>query len=149
MSRPQGVFTSGKSLTRRHGQSSRAYDTRFVGYLLFENGNIAAEQSAGSAPDLLAERNQQVGSCIRDVSTDDHHFGIEDDDPRVNKSGGAIAIGHPLGATGVRLMIQLARQFEEHPEVRYGATAMCVGLGQGGTVIWENPNFDKRAARKA
>lgn len=69
------------------------------------------------------------------------HFGIDDDDPRVNKWGGAIAIGHPLASSGVRLMIQLARQFEEHPEVRYGVTAMCVGLGQGGTVIWENPNF--------
>ena len=73
------------------------------------------------------------------------HFGIDDDDPRVNKWGGAIAIGHPLAASGVRLMIQLARQFEQHPEVRYGLTAMCVGLGQGGTVIWENPHYDKRA----
>ena len=70
------------------------------------------------------------------------HFGIDDDDPRVNLWGGAIALGHPLASTGVRLMIQLARQFEEHPEVRYGLTAMCVGLGQGGSVIWENPHFN-------
>ena len=70
------------------------------------------------------------------------HFGIPDDDPRVNPWGGAIAVGHPLAASGVRLMMQLARQFEEHPEVRYGLTAMCVGLGQGGSVIWENPHFD-------
>lgn len=70
------------------------------------------------------------------------HFGIDDDDPRVNPWGGAIAIGHPLASSGVRLMIQLARQFEQHPEVRYGMTAMCVGLGQGGTVIWENPHYD-------
>jgi acetyl-CoA acyltransferase len=69
------------------------------------------------------------------------HFGIDDDDPRVNKWGGAIAIGHPLASSGVRLMIQLARQFEEHPEVRYGLTAMCIGLGQGGSVIWENPHY--------
>jgi len=69
------------------------------------------------------------------------HFGIDDDDPRVNPWGGAIALGHPLAASGVRLMIQLARQFEMHPEVRYGLTAMCVGLGQGGTVIWENPHY--------
>jgi acetyl-CoA acyltransferase len=71
------------------------------------------------------------------------HFGIDDDDPRVNQWGGAIAIGHPLAASGVRLMIQLARQFEQHPEVRYGLTAMCVGLGQGGSVIWENPHHSK------
>ena len=69
------------------------------------------------------------------------HFGIDDEDPRVNLWGGAIAIGHPLASSGVRLMIQLARQFEEHPEVRYGLTAMCVGLGQGGSVIWENPHY--------
>jgi acetyl-CoA acyltransferase len=70
------------------------------------------------------------------------HFGIADDDPRVNPYGGAIAIGHPLASSGVRLMIQLARQFEQRPDVRYGLTAMCVGLGQGGSVVWENPHFD-------
>lgn len=69
------------------------------------------------------------------------HFDIADDDPRVNPWGGAIAIGHPLAASGVRLMIQLARQFETRPDVRYGLTAMCVGLGQGGSVIWENPHY--------
>ena len=68
------------------------------------------------------------------------HYDIADDDPRVNPYGGAIAMGHPLASSGVRLMTQLARQFEQHPEVRYGITTMCVGLGQGGTVIWENPH---------
>lgn len=67
-------------------------------------------------------------------------FGLPDDDPRVNPYGGAIAVGHPLASSGVRLMTQLARQFAEHPEVRYGLTTMCVGLGQGGTVVWENPH---------
>lgn len=69
------------------------------------------------------------------------HFGIDDDDPRVNPWGGAIAIGHPLAGSGVRLMTQLAAQFAEQPDVRYGLTAMCVGLGQGGSVIWENPHY--------
>ncbi|GAC1496008.1 MAG: thiolase family protein [Pseudarthrobacter sp.] len=68
------------------------------------------------------------------------HFGIDDDDPRVNRYGGAIAVGHPLASSGVRLMNQLARQFEEDPSVRYGITTMCIGLGMGGTVIWENPH---------
>jgi acetyl-CoA acyltransferase len=68
------------------------------------------------------------------------HFGIADDDPRVNEYGGAIAVGHPLASSGVRLMTNLARQFAEHPEVRYGLTSMCIGLGMGGTVIWENPH---------
>jgi acetyl-CoA acyltransferase len=70
------------------------------------------------------------------------HFGIADDDPRVNPWGGAIAIGHPLASSGIRLMTQLSRQFAEHPEVRYGLTAMCIGIGMGGTVIWENPNWE-------
>jgi acetyl-CoA acyltransferase len=69
------------------------------------------------------------------------HFGIADDDPRVNPYGGAIAVGHPLASSGVRLMINLARTFEAHPEIRYGITTMCIGLGMGGTVIWENPHF--------
>lgn len=69
------------------------------------------------------------------------HFGIADDDPRVNPYGGAIAVGHPLASSGVRLMLNLARTFEAQPEVRYGITTMCIGLGMGGTVIWENPNY--------
>ena len=69
------------------------------------------------------------------------HFGIADDDPRVNPYGGALAVGHPLASSGLRLALNLARAFEEHPEVRYGLTTMCIGLGMGGTVIWENPHF--------
>jgi aryl-alcohol dehydrogenase len=76
------------------------------------------------------------------------HFGVEADDPRVNPYGGAIALGHPLASSGVRLMIHLARTFREHPEVRYGVTTMCIGLGMGGTVVWENPysESDRSAA---
>ena len=66
------------------------------------------------------------------------HFKIADDDPRVNPLGGAIALGHPLACSGVRLMMQLAREFAEHPEVRYGLTTMCIGMGMGATVLWEN-----------
>ena len=69
------------------------------------------------------------------------HFGIADDDPRVNPMGGAIAVGHPLASSGIRLMTYLASEFAENPEVRYGLTTMCIGLGMGGTVIWENPNY--------
>ncbi|WP_036555886.1 thiolase family protein [Nocardioides insulae] len=69
------------------------------------------------------------------------HFGLAEDDERVNPYGGAIAFGHPLASSGVRLMTQLARQFEARPEARYGLTSMCIGLGMGGTVIWENPHW--------
>ena len=66
------------------------------------------------------------------------HFGISEDDPRVNPAGGAIAVGHPLASSGIRLMLNLARTFEENPSIKYGITTMCIGLGMGGTVIWEN-----------
>ncbi|NCZ73442.1 MAG: acetyl-CoA C-acyltransferase, partial [Actinobacteria bacterium] len=74
------------------------------------------------------------------------HFGIADDDPRVNIYGGAIAVGHPLASSGIRLMLNLAEGFKEHPEVRYGITTMCIGLGMGGTVIWENPHYNGKVA---
>jgi acetyl-CoA acyltransferase len=74
------------------------------------------------------------------------HFAIADDDRRVNPYGGAIAVGHPLASSGIRLMAYLARSFQAHPEVRYGLTTMCIGLGMGGTVIWENPSYDGKDA---
>jgi acetyl-CoA acyltransferase len=77
------------------------------------------------------------------------HFGIKDDDERVNPDGGAIALGHPLASSGVRLMTQLARHFEAHPEVRYGLTTMCIGIGMGGSVIWENPHHPDYGTERA
>jgi len=74
------------------------------------------------------------------------YFGIADDDPRVNIYGGAIAVGHPLASSGIRLMLNLAEGFKERPDVRYGITTMCIGLGMGGTVIWENPHYNGKAA---
>ena len=74
------------------------------------------------------------------------YFGIADDDPRVNIYGGAIAVGHPLASSGIRLMLNLAEGFRERPDVRYGITTMCIGLGMGGTVIWENPHYNGKAA---
>ncbi len=66
-------------------------------------------------------------------------FGLNyPDDPRMNIYGGAIAFGHPLASSGIRLSCHLMHAFEAHPEVKYGLTTMCVGLGQGGTVIWKN-----------
>jgi acetyl-CoA acyltransferase len=66
-------------------------------------------------------------------------MGVDPEDPRLNPYGGAIACGHPLAATGVRLMAQLAYGFRERPDVRYGLTALCVGMGMGAAVLWENP----------
>jgi acetyl-CoA acyltransferase len=66
-------------------------------------------------------------------------MGVDPEDERLNPYGGAIACGHPLAATGVRLMAQLAYGFRERPDVRHGLTALCVGLGMGAAVLWENP----------
>ena len=65
-------------------------------------------------------------------------MGVDPEDPRLNPYGGAIACGHPLAATGVRLMAQLAYAFGERPDVRYGLTALCIGMGMGAAVLWEN-----------
>lgn len=65
-------------------------------------------------------------------------FGMKWDDPRVNIWGGAIAYGHPLASSGPRLIAFLAGLFKENPKARYGLTTMCVGRGQGFSVIWEN-----------
>jgi acetyl-CoA acyltransferase len=65
-------------------------------------------------------------------------LGIDPGDERLNPYGGAIACGHPLAATGVRLAAQLAYGFRERPEVRYGLTALCVGMGMGAAIVWEN-----------
>jgi acetyl-CoA acyltransferase len=65
-------------------------------------------------------------------------LGVSPEDPRLNPYGGAIACGHPLAATGIRLVAQLAYGMRER-EVRYGMTALCIGMGMGCCVIWERP----------
>jgi acetyl-CoA acyltransferase len=65
-------------------------------------------------------------------------LGVDPEDERLNPYGGAIACGHPLAATGVRLLAQLAYGFRERPEARYGLTALCVGMGMGAALVWEN-----------
>lgn len=66
------------------------------------------------------------------------HFGLADDEARVNPYGGAIAVGHPLASSGVRLMANMGEFFTANPDARYGLTTMCIGLGMGASVIWEN-----------
>ena len=106
---------------------------------------IKALKKAGLSIDEIGLFEVNEAFAIQVLSFLDH-FGIADDDPRVNIYGGAIAVGHPLASSGVRLMLNLARGFEDRPDVRYGITTMCIGLGMGGTVIWENPHF---AGKKA
>jgi len=68
-------------------------------------------------------------ACLREL-------GIADDDPRVNPNGGAIALGHPLGMSGARLVLTAARELEERGG-RYALCTMCIGVGQGMAMIIE------------
>lgn len=76
-------------------------------------------------------------------------FGLKfPDDPKLNPWGGAIAFGHPLAASGPRLVTHLAHLFAAHPEARHGLTTLCVGLGQGASVIWENLQEKPKKTKK-
>lgn len=74
----------------------------------------------------------QALACIRE-------WGLEDDDPRINPNGGAIAIGHPLGASGTRIMHTAALELQKQNK-RYALVTMCVGVGQGYATIIERVN---------
>jgi len=63
-------------------------------------------------------------------------LGLQDDDPRVNAWGGAIALGHPLGASGARLATTAVNQLH-HSGGRYALCTMCIGVGQGIAVVFE------------
>jgi acetyl-CoA acetyltransferase len=58
------------------------------------------------------------------------------DEERVNVNGGAIALGHPLGSSGARLVTTLVREMANR-EVEYGLATMCIGVGQGIASIWQ------------
>jgi acetyl-CoA acyltransferase len=163
--RPHGKITAGNAAGLNDGATAAilaaedvAHDLNLpVGMRLVTYGFVGVEPEVmGYGPIPSTEKALRLaGLTIDDIGLFElneafavqvlaflEHFGIADDDPRVNPWGGAIAVGHPLASSGVRLMTQLSRQFAEHPEVRYGLTAMCIGIGMGGTVIWENPNWE-------
>ncbi|MPZ89137.1 MAG: acetyl-CoA C-acyltransferase [Nitriliruptorales bacterium] len=67
-----------------------------------------------------------------------HAWGLEDDDPRVNANGGAIALGHPLGCSGARLLTTLLYELRRR-DARWGLATMCIGVGQGIAMVVERP----------
>jgi len=71
----------------------------------------------------------QVLACTRQL-------GLDDDDPRINPNGGSIALGHPLGMSGARLLLSAARELQRHGG-RYALCTMCIGVGQGYAVVME------------
>ncbi len=71
----------------------------------------------------------QVLACTRS-------FGLEDNDPRLNPNGGAIALGHPLGMTGARILLSAARELHRR-QGQYALVTMCIGVGQGYATVIE------------
>ena len=76
----------------------------------------------------------QALACIREL-------GLKDNDPRINPNGGAIAIGHPLGMTGSRILYSAALELQKKNK-RFALVTMCVGVGQGYATVIENCNYD-------
>ena len=162
--RPAGRVTPGNSSGLNDGATAAilASEEKALELGLTIKAKMVTYAFAGVEPEIMGygpvpstlKALKQAGLTIADIGAFEvneafavqviaflDHFGIADDDPRVNPFGGAIAVGHPLASSGVRLILNLARTFETQPEVRYGITTMCIGLGMGGTVIWENPHF--------
>lgn len=162
--RPHGRVTAGNSSGLNDGATAAllASEDKADELGLTKKMRMVGYAFAGVAPEIMGvgpvpsteKALQRAGLTISDIDlfeineafavqvlafTD--HFGIDDEDPRVNPLGGAIAVGHPLASSGIRLMSYLAKDFEMNPSARYGLTTMCIGLGMGGTVIWENINY--------
>jgi acetyl-CoA acyltransferase len=162
--RPHGRVTAGNSSGLNDGATAAllASEDKADELGLTKKMRMVGYAFAGVAPEIMGvgpvpsteKALQRAGLTISDIDlfeineafavqvlafTD--HFGIDDEDPRVNPLGGAIAVGHPLASSGIRLMSYLAKDFEMNPNARYGLTTMCIGLGMGGTVIWENVNY--------
>ena len=100
-----------------------------------EASNIALKKAGLSMQDIdIIELNEafsaQALACIRE-------WNLQDDDPRINPNGGAIAIGHPLGASGTRILQTAAIELQKQNK-RYALVTMCVGVGQGYATIIEN-----------
>jgi acetyl-CoA acetyltransferase family protein len=66
-----------------------------------------------------------------------YEWGMDPEDERLNPNGGAIALGHPLGASGARILTTLVHEMRRRPEVRYGLATMCIGVGQGIAMVVE------------
>ena len=163
--RPAGRVTAGNSSGLNDGATAAllASEDKAKELGLSIKARLVTYAFAGVEPEVMGfgpvpstiKALKQAGLSIKDIGLFEineafavqvlaflEHFGIADDDARVNPFGGAIAVGHPLASSGVRLMLNLARSFEDHPEARYGLTTMCIGLGMGRSVIWENPHFN-------
>ncbi len=125
----------GAPIARIAGRGAAANEPQYFGEAPVEAANLALKRAGISWDDVAAvELNEafaaQSLACLR-------QWGV--DQSIVNTWGGAIAIGHPLGASGTRVLGTLARRLEETGE-RWGVASLCIGVGQGLAVVLENQN---------
>jgi acetyl-CoA acyltransferase len=123
-----------KPIARVVSAAAAGVEPRIMGMGPVPSSRMALERADLKLDDMsVIELNEafaaQSLACTREL-------GLPDDDPRVNPNGGAIALGHPLGMSGARLILTAARELEEREE-RYALCTMCVGVGQGMATIIE------------
>ena len=123
-----------KPLARIVSSAVVGVEPRIMGIGPVEASNKALEKAGLTMDDIdVIELNEafaaQALACTR-------AWGLADNDPRLNPNGGAIAIGHPLGVTGARMVYSAALELQEQQK-RYALVTMCVGVGQGYAAIIE------------
>ena len=132
----EGVSLSGVSpLARIVSAAISGVEPRIMGIGPVEASNKALQRAALTLDQMdVIELNEafaaQVLACTRSL-------GLADNDSRINPNGGAIALGHPLGMSGARILLTAARQLKATGK-RYALVAMCIGVGQGYATIIEN-----------
>ena len=120
-------------LARIAGRATAANEPQYFGYAPVDAANLALKRAGITWDDVAAVELNEAFAAQSLACTD--AWGVDLD--IVNAWGGAIAIGHPLGASGTRVLGTLARRLEESGE-RWGVAALCIGVGQGIAVVIEN-----------
>ncbi|MCA3747603.1 MAG: thiolase family protein, partial [Rubrobacter sp.] len=82
----------------------------------------------------LIELNEAFAAQVLAVL---YEWGMDPEDERLNPNGGAIALGHPLGCSGARILTTLVHEMRRREEVRFGLATMCIGVGQGIAMVVE------------
>ncbi|OOW09422.1 3-oxoadipyl-CoA thiolase [Acinetobacter sp. MF4640] len=125
-----------KPLARILSSAAAGIEPRIMGAGPIEAIKKAVQRAGLTLDDMdIIEINEafasQVLSCLKGLD-------VALDDPRINPNGGAIAIGHPLGCSGARLTLTVARQLQRTGK-KYAVISLCIGLGQGLAMVIENP----------
>ncbi len=129
-----GQLADAVPVARIRASAVAGVEPRLMGFGPVPASRKALERAGLSLADMdVIEINEafaaQVLACLSGL-------GLDDDDPRVNPQGGAIALGHPLGASGPRILLSAVRQLQRSAG-RYALVAMCIGVGQGIAVVIE------------